>query len=235
MYPLTCARGVIIMSILIEKDIPKCCSQCAAFYKKSDKFICKLIPATKNNEYFNANEEIMDECPLIESSQSKWLETEEDGIFYYVCEKCRNINNYKTNYCPYCGAEMIKDESYDTISRSIAIESIKQLLVIEDENCEEDPEHIKKYNNGIYNAINVLNVLPPIETTKEETAWISCADELPPQNEIVLIYMKGRIEFGQYYDDQWHWLFESCMDYWEETDDVEKWMSLPTKGIEENG
>lgn len=238
MYPLTCARGVIIMSILIEKDMPECCNDCAAFYKKTNKSICKLIPDVKSNEEFNANEEIMDECPLMESSQSKWLKVEEDGTFYYICEKCRNLSNCESNYCSCCGAKMIKDESNDIISRSTALECIKQLLVVIDENCEEDPEYVNKYNNGIYNAISVLNILPPIEPTKEtkeEMTWISCADELPPQNEIVLIYMKDRIEFGQYCDNQWHWLFESGYDYWEETDSVEKWMPLPTKGIKENG
>ena len=49
------------MSILIEKDAPKNCSDCAAFYKKLNRSICKLIPTTKDNEDFNADKEIMEE------------------------------------------------------------------------------------------------------------------------------------------------------------------------------
>lgn len=44
----------------------------------------------------------------------KWLEHHNQTRFYVKCSNCKTLHDEESNYCPYCGAKMVKSwESED--------------------------------------------------------------------------------------------------------------------------
>jgi hypothetical protein len=41
-----------------------------------------------------------------ENIKGEWIEKEEHGTFWVVCNKCNKQHAFSTNFCPNCGADM---------------------------------------------------------------------------------------------------------------------------------
>ena len=59
--------------------------------------------------------------------------------------------------------------------------------------------------------------------------WIYCNDQVPIENEKVLICDDDGVAFGRYLgNDVWEWLFEQGWDYWVEGETPIAWMPIPS-------
>ena len=83
-----------------------------------------------------------------------------------------------------------------------------------------------KWTEAINIGIEAIEIV--MDQEEQEPRWIPVEERLPEMYEVVMttrhgvVYPETRLtEYG------WEWLYESGVDYWEETDDIEAWMPLP--------
>lgn len=99
----------------VSNDIDEVCEYCP--YKdqhpcgpnlsKDALALIKRLKEEKEEQFKRLGKEIYALCSKIVDLQKQLtLEAEWIGIYYFNCSACLGESEYKTKYCPYCGAKM---------------------------------------------------------------------------------------------------------------------------------
>lgn len=88
----------------ISEDIYREMIKSFDLYKKEHEKICYTAIA---------NGVLLDK-ELCNIKNAEWLEHHNQTRFYVKCSNCKTLYDEESNYCPYCGAKMVKSwESED--------------------------------------------------------------------------------------------------------------------------
>ena len=107
------------MQLINKKDVLR--ALCAAVHKEDELIPCEnqvcscLWAKTRVCDFFNEINKIVPFQP--ERKKGKWVEHHEPftwmGYTYWTCSECnfgeKEENKTRSNFCPHCGAEMVKN------------------------------------------------------------------------------------------------------------------------------